>query len=60
MQQQKLQNGYEECPTTTRIQKINGRNYIVISHYAGNKDFKKVLGDLAFRQSCLDIKNKKE
>lgn len=49
-------NEHGNCPTTTRTQKINGKKYIVVSHYAGTKDFKKVLCALAFRQACAEMK----
>lgn len=53
--QQEVKGG--NCPTTTRIQEINGKKYIVVSHYAGTKNFKKVLCDSAFRQACAEMKN---
>lgn len=36
---------------------IGGRKYIVVSHYVGNKDFKKVFDDLAFSQVLVDMQN---
>ncbi len=49
--------GYENVPTTSHTEVIGGKKYVVVSHYAGDKDFKKVLSDLAFRQVLADMQN---
>ena len=44
----------EECgryPKTVRTYEIGGKKYVVTSVYVGNKDFKKVFGNLAFNES---------
>lgn len=56
MQQFNLQEELGRYSTTTRVQKIKSNKYIVVSVYAGNKDFKKVFCDSAFRQVCADMK----
>lgn len=39
---------------TVREEVIGGKKYIVVSHYAGNKDFKKVICEHAFRQALAE------
>ena len=46
-----MQPNYSECKTTARTEDINGKKYIVVSHYAGRKDFKKIMCDYAFKQA---------
>ena len=55
MQQLSAEHG--SAPTSMREYEIGGRKYIVVSHYVGNKDFKKVFEDLAFSQVLADMKN---
>ena len=59
--QQQFQEEYDRYPKTVRTYEIDGkkyvvtgRKYIVVSHYVGNKDFKKVFGDLAFNEALKD------
>lgn len=40
--------------TTTRVEVIYGKKYIVVSHYAGKKDFKKIICDYAFKQALAE------
>ena len=47
--------GISSAPTTTNEYEIGGKKYIVVSHYVGNKDFKKVFDDLAFSQVLADM-----
>ena len=39
---------------TVREELIGGKRYIVVSHYAGKKDFKKIICDHAFRQTIAE------
>lgn len=39
---------------TFREEVIGGKKYIVVSHYAGKKDFKKIICDHAFRQTIAE------
>ena len=39
---------------TVREELIDGKRYIVVSHYAGKKDFKKIICDHAFRQTLAE------
>ncbi|MGN0812869.1 MAG: hypothetical protein ACI4MQ_05105 [Candidatus Coproplasma sp.] len=50
-------NGRDSVPTTSHTEIINGKKYVIVSHYVGGKDFKKVFGDLAFRQVLAEMKN---
>lgn len=43
--------------TTSHTEVIGGKKYIVVSHYVGNKDFKKVMSDLAFKQVLADMQS---
>ena len=45
------------APTTTHTEIIGGKKYVVVSHYIGKKDFREVLGDLAFKQVLAEMKN---
>lgn len=49
--------GFDSAPTSMSEYEIGGRKYIVVSHYVGNKDFKKVFDDLAFSQVLADMQN---
>lgn len=48
---------FGSAPTSASEYEIGGRKYIVTSHYVGNKDFKKVFGELAFNQVLADMQN---
>ena len=48
---------FDSAPTSMSEYEIGGRKYIVVSHYVGNKDFKKVFDDLAFSQVLADMQN---
>ncbi|WP_251548774.1 hypothetical protein [Pumilibacter intestinalis] len=41
---------------TTRTEMIHGKKYVVISHYVGKKDFKKIVCDHAFKQALAENK----
>ncbi len=45
----------EHGNTTTRVEIIYGKKYIVVSHYAGKKDFRKIICDYAFKQALAEI-----
>ena len=48
-------NAANECGVQLLAHLYGGRKYIVVSHYVGNKDFKKVFDDLAFSQVLADM-----
>lgn len=52
--QQQFQEEYDRYPKTVRTYKIGGKKYVVTSVYVGNKDFKKVFGNLAFNEALKD------
>lgn len=54
---EQLNNGRDDVPTTSHTEVIGGKKYVVVSHYVGNKDFKKVFSDLAFRQVLAEMQN---
>lgn len=44
----------EKEKITVREEVIGGKKYIVISHYEGNNDFKKIICDHTFRQALAE------
>lgn len=47
---------YYDFPSSTRVEIVSGKKYIVVSHYVGKKDFKKIVCDHAFKQALADNK----
>lgn len=41
---------------TIRTEVIGGKKYIVVSHYVGKKDFKKIICNHAFKQALAENK----
>jgi len=39
---------------TARTEVIGGKKYIVVSHYVGKKNFKKIVCDHAFKQALAE------
>lgn len=52
--QQQFKEEYDRYPKTVRTYEIDGKKYVVTGVYVGNKDFKKVFGDLAFNEALKD------
>lgn len=52
--QQQFQEECDRYPKTVRTYEIGGKKYVVTSVYVGNKDFKKVFGNLAFNEALKD------
>ena len=50
------QNRSKHGDTTTRVEVIYGKKYIIVSHYAGKKNFKKIICDHAFKQALAENK----
>lgn len=46
---------YYDLPSTTRVEIVSGKKYIVVSHYAGKKNFKKLILDHAFKQAFAEM-----
>ena len=43
---------YKDAPKRTSEYEIDGKMFIVTSHFVGNKNLDKVLYDIAFRRAC--------
>ena len=46
---------HKDCPEHTNEYEINGKKYIVHSHFVGQKDIDKVLSDIAVSRALSDI-----
>lgn len=54
-----LNEKYSACPTRTSEYEIDGKKYVVHSHFVGNKDIDKVISEIAFNRAAREIlKNK--
>ena len=45
---------YKDCPMKPTVQEIDGRKYIVHSHFVGTKDLDEVIGRLALDLALND------
>ena len=50
-----LNEQYRKCPTQEQEFEIEGRKYIVVSHYAGEKDLDEVLYRNAYDQAMKEL-----
>ena len=50
-----LNEQYKDCPSRVTEYKVNGKNFIVKSHFVGNKDLNKVLYNMAFNKAMTEI-----
>lgn len=41
---------------TSRTEVLGGKKYVVVSHYVGKKDFKKIICNHAFKQAIAENK----
>ena len=54
-----LNEKYSACPVRVSEYEIDGKKYVVHSHFVGNKDIDKVISEIAFNHAIADIlKNK--
>lgn len=54
-----LNEKYSACPMRTSEYEIDGKKYVVHSHFVGNKDIDKVISEIAFNRAADEIlKNK--
>ena len=54
-----LNKKYSACPVRVSEYEIDGKKYVVHSHFVGNKDIDKVISEIAFNHAIADIlKNK--
>ena len=45
---------YKDCPVRVTVQEIDGRKYIVHSHFVGTKNLDEVMERLAFEYALKD------
>ena len=50
-----LSEEFANAPTSQREYMIDGRRYIVISHYTGKKDVNKVIREIAIKKAYADM-----
>ena len=46
---------HKDCPEHTNEYEINGKKYIVHSHFVGQKDIDKVLSDIAVNRAMSEV-----
>ena len=52
MRLKELNERYKNCPKRTAEYEIDGKKFVVTSHFVGNKNLDKVLYNIAFRRAC--------
>lgn len=50
-----LNEQYRDCPTNEQEYEIDGRKYIVVSHYVGKKDLDEVVLNDAYYQAMNEL-----
>lgn len=55
-----LNEKYKDCPIRTSRYFIDGKEYIVHSHFCGNKDIDKVISTIAFDRAMSEVLAKTE
>ena len=53
-----LNEKYSAYPTRTSKYEIDGKKYVVHSHFIGNKDIDKVISEIAFNKAVAETLNK--
>lgn len=53
-----LNEKYSACPMRTNEYEIDGKKYVVHSHFIGNKDIDKVIFEIAFNKAMAETLNK--
>ena len=53
-----LNEKYSAYPTRTSEYEIDGKKYVVHSHFIGNKDIDKVISEIAFNKAVEETLNK--
>lgn len=53
-----LNEKYSAYPTKTSEYEIDGKKYVVHSHFIGNKDIDKVISEIAFNKAVAETLNK--
>ena len=52
-----LNKKYADCPVTVSEYEIDGKKYVVHSHYVGNKDIDKVLSEIVLNRALAETLN---
>ena len=52
-----LNEKFKDCPTRTAEYYINGKKFIVKSHFVGTKDLNKTLYDIAYKKAMSEMLN---
>lgn len=52
-----LNEKFKDCPTRTAKYNVNGKAFVVKSHFVGTKDLNKVLYDIAYKKAMSEILN---
>ena len=52
-----LNKKYADCPVTVSEYEIDGKKYVVHSHYVGNKDINKVISEIALKRAIAETLN---
>lgn len=55
-----LNEKYKDCPVRTSRYFIDEKEYIVHSHFCGNKDIDKVISSIALNRAMSDILKKRK
>ena len=50
-----LNEKFKDCPTRTAEYYINGKKFIVKSHFVGTKDLNKTLYDIAYKKAMSEM-----
>ena len=50
-----LNEQFKDCPTQTQEYEIEGKKYIVISHFTGQKDLDDVIYTNAYKQAMSEV-----
>ena len=53
-----LNEKYSACPVRVSEYEIDGKKYVVHSHFIGNKDIDKVISEIAFNKAISETLNK--
>ena len=53
-----LNEKYSACPVRVSEYEIDGKKYVVHSHFVGNKDIDKVISEIAFNKAITETLNK--
>ena len=52
-----LNEQYKDCPVRTNEYEIDGKKFIVHSHFIGGKDIDKVISEIAFKRALNESLN---